>query len=197
MFEHDKPVIFFESFGNKRLTIERYSSIDSIKQKICSTFSESAREFIGVDLCNSVSYGNGTVTLANDNLFKALDLVPNFKPLLTDTVKNCHLSVPLNFSHINTTRIGKFEKCFKVNFYSTYKYYFDFDSTDNYVLSLANRLLFSTYEGLELYNLKDSFEDLTRKYKNIENLTRENASNGACMLSYRLQAYLNILNKYP
>ena len=169
-----KPAIFFETFGNKRSTTT--NSLDRINMisKINSAFDIGAEDSIHVDICLSSSFGDETVTLPNAKFFEKVGLVPNYKPLLSNTVLN------FNKSAGPSRQLGIFTPCTKVNFYSGFKYEFEFDKSKSYHSSLTiNRMLTDIY-GHRIYCNADKFDKLYTSYDNMTNNIALGTSNGTC-----------------
>jgi hypothetical protein len=76
-FKHYSPLIYFETFGNKRSTITNSSDFQVIRSKIISAFDPVGFDFIYIDTCISTSCGPNTITLPRPSFFKAIKLVPN------------------------------------------------------------------------------------------------------------------------
>lgn len=189
-FMTNLPIMFFETFGNKRSTICNSLDFKNIKDKISSTFNEIGHSFLNVDVCISTSFGSGTVTFANENFFKETKLHPNYTPLFTNTVLNCHQNT-IDSKTGKTKTAGVFDQVSKINFYSTFTYYFNFDSFPNYVFPLTNSLMLNKFFGHRIFSNPGKFEKLKNKYLEIRSKIDQDITAGTGL--YRTEIRTNLI----
>lgn len=194
-FIDNDPVIFFETFGNKRSTITNNIDIDTLKLKIFSTFDRKYEKYIFVDVCLSVSYGTGTVTVARPKFFDQVKTRPNYSPLFSDTVLNCHRTINNSNTKAVKKGIGIFKHCFKLNFYSTFKYYLDFDKSLNYQFPLSLNSFLTDIYGHKVYATPKKFLNLTSAYESVEKASINDITGGTCFYRCELRANLKKINR--
>lgn len=117
-------ILYLEVYGNKCKTITGSHKFADIHKKVLTVFSNDILSYFIIDVCISCSLGDGLVTLANKQFFRSLRLVPNYTPLFSDAIMNYHIRT-FNPLKGTLTGIGLRFKCFKLNFYSVFKYYLE------------------------------------------------------------------------
>ncbi len=186
---YEGPVIYIESYGNKRSTVTGSINLDVINERIFSVFNKGIEKYIDVDICISTSLGVGKVTLANESFFQSIDLIPNYHPLFTDTIKNLHLAT-VNNKTGQFTAIGRKFKSLKLNFYSTFKYHLNFDESKYYMMPLSTALMMNNFFGHRIFSHTNKFEKLVSSYENINQRRTEDAS-GTCMYRTEIRCRLS------
>lgn len=111
-------VIFMETFGNKEMATVFFNEWELLDRDLSKVFGEVLRSHLKVDLCLSVSYGEGTVTLATSALFEYIQLRPNYSSFF------CNSACKLNTSLVSRktgkrTLVGRNLMADKINFYSS------------------------------------------------------------------------------
>ena len=173
VFKNKKPVIFFETFGNKISTMTDQLDLNNLKKNIFSTFRRRYEKYVNVDVCLSASYGNGYVTLPMPKFFEEAQVKPNYFPLFSNAVMNCHRTVTNPTRKRINRGLGIFSHCYKLNFYSTYKYNFDFDRSKNYQFPLSLNSMLTNFYGHNVNTTQGKFENLITNYKNVEDLSKK------------------------
>lgn len=182
-----EPMLYFETFGNKTSTICTSLDFNNIYKRIESTFTHEIKNIAIVDLCISTSLGNHKITLANDRFFKDLKLEPNYILLFSETVKNLYLKTITSNGEFN--KIGEKFNCYKINFYSTFKYHLDIEKTEMYQMTLSIACLLTNFYGHTVYSQKQKFDNLENSFKSI--CTKAlNDKNATC--PYRTELRLNL-----
>lgn len=157
------PIVYVETFGNKKSTIISSIEFSDIEERVLETFDSRFLKYLFIDICISVFVGKDTVTFANTSFFEKIGLRPNYSPLFSN-----HL---LNVNKSTLKQNGKFSKwgkrfySSKINFYSTFKYHFDFDKGSHYTHSLASALMCTNIMGHRTFARKDKFKKLLNSYK--------------------------------
>lgn len=181
-FEKYEMIMFFETLGNKRSTIGSAINFDDIKQRIVEVFDPLIFKHISIDICISVRSGDDTVTFANANFFESIGIKPNFIPLFSDCCLNYHKNA-LNKDG-KLSKIGKVFNSSKLNFYSTFKYHFDFDKFKGYFYTLSNALMLTDILGHRTYAQQNKLSSLVDSYKSVE--SKQSCKNGGTC-AYRLE----------
>ena len=189
-FRDDEPVIFFETFGNKRSTITTDINIFKLKDKIFSTFDRKYEKYIFVDVCLSVSCGPGTVTFARPSFFHQVKTSPNFSPLFSDAVLNCHREIKNPSLKSMNSGIGIFKNCFKLNFYSTFRYFFNFDKSSDYQFPLSLNMFLNDIYGHSVGSTKEKLNKLISFFEGVENASISDVTGGSCF--YRSEIRCNL-----
>ena len=189
-----QPEIFIETYGNKKFTMSNSLSMDRVEKMIYSCFTSSAAEWLIVDVCISASYGSSTVTLANNSFFKATNLIPNYKPLFSDTLQNVYRSskIPNDGSNEN---LGIFTGCVKLNFYSTFKYYLDFDDTENYILPMSASSIHQNFLGKRIFKNNHGSIKHLQNYQVVEQKAISDLKSGTCLYRSEIRCYLKDAEK--
>lgn len=189
-FADAHPVIYFETFGNKRSTITNHLNINDLKEKIFSAFKRKYKRYINVDVCLSASYGEGTVTLAKPKFFDEVNVKPNYYPLFSDTVINCHRTKSSVTKNSIKKGIGIFKNVIKLNFYSTYTYYFDFDKSKSYQFPLSLNSMLTNMYGHKVYVTTKKSEHLEEGYLGVERASKSGLIDATCV--YRCEVRCNL-----
>lgn len=172
-------VVYLEVFGNKAETITTDSTFNGLRHKMLAVFSNSALSNFIVDICISVSLGNNTVALANDTFFEELQIKPTHLPLMSSVVKNLYMKT-INKKTGELDSVGKRFSCHKLNFYSTFKYSFNFERSEYYILPLTTSLLCTNIFGYRVFSRKDKYSKLASEFRSIERNVRLQGSS-TCM----------------
>ena len=141
-----RPVIYFETHGNKKRTIADIIRLDVLKEKIYTMFKPGIEKYIITDHCISCSLGEGTVNVPNEKYYQDLGLKPNYNPYFTDTVNNYYASTIFTKTG-QFNKIGEKFQSYNLNLYLTSKYSTDFDKSNHfsYLLSM-NFMLISLFD---------------------------------------------------
>jgi len=175
------PVVYVETFGNKSSTITTIDNYAEIITRVEQNFSKEVFDNLIIDVCVSSSLGDNRVTLANDRFFDRLGIQPTHQLFFTDTVQN--LYVRTENSRGDPDRVGEKMKSLKLNFYTTVKYKFKFDTTPLYVLPMTGSSLLTNFCGFRVFSNKDKLEKLVNEFSIIDQ-----PSIGANSYAYRTEA---------
>lgn len=182
-----KPLIYFETFGNKRLTISNKIDFKIIEETISSCFKQEALNDLHIDACISSSFGNGKITLANCQFFESMKLTPNYMPLFTNAILNCHQKSTDRKTGA-PVRTGVFNKVEKINFYSTFKYFFKIDKTPHYVFPLSQSLMLNNFYGHVVFSNPNKLSKYIETFSNIQKESVEGLKSGTCVYRTEIRA---------
>lgn len=145
--------IVLESFGNKQNATATLDNWPDLNQMLTTSFSDYARSSLKLDLCLSVSFGSGTVTLARPSLFTALDIKPNYVSFF------CNSALKLNKKLVSTktgkrTKLGSRIRAYKLNYYSNTKKMFTLDRSKRVVTPTSSSLLLGALHSLRILRSK-------------------------------------------
>lgn len=187
----DGPIFYFETFGNKTSTTIKSMKYKKIVKKIKLTFRKSGFSYITLDICISSSFGKNTVTVAKRSLFEEAQLEPNFKPLMSETMLNYNNSTtdPKTGSSVRT---GIFDKLFKINFYCTFAYDFNFDKSKSYAFSICRSLFLNNFHDHRIFSNKDKLKNLVRGYKRVRHNAKHRVDDNKCR--YRNEVRCKLLD---
>lgn len=161
-----RPCVYFESFGSKSHTITENLIFEDLLKEVGLVFQKEAFPWVYIDSCISVSFGAEKVTLATNKFFERVKLKPNYNPLFSDTVLNCHQNT-FNYKLGEPNQAGIFKNVYKVNFYSTFAYQFEFDKTSTFKFPLTIAQMLTNFYGHRIYSQKNKFNKLYYKYREI------------------------------
>lgn len=76
-------------------------------------------------------------------------------------------------------RAGIFKKLWKLNFYSTFCYYFD--KSQSYILQLTSAALLNNFLDHRIFCNEDKFISKVNKYKEVRNVAKNDIAEGKCV----------------
>lgn len=142
---------------------------ENLKEKIHSTFNKNFEKYVNVDICVGVSFGTNTIAVAKKQLFSKMDIQPNYKMFFSNTFLNAHYSTQVTMGKDDhDAKIGKFDNCFKINFYSSVKTYFDLGPKVHYIYPLSCNIYLSNICGHRMYSGYENFLKDVEEFYEIE-----------------------------
>lgn len=178
--------LYCEAFGNKNATMTSIDDYQSLIDCVSTVFDSQCHRLLNIDICISVScQEKNTITFANESFYHKIGISPNFKPLFSNSILNCHYKMSASGSRHEDHILRKY-KATKFNFYSTFKNILDVRRIKPYE-SPATSALFMTRifhcwvhgPWNKAYNIIDS--------NYLKSLTEYN-SRTSKMYPYRLEA---------
>lgn len=184
------PIIYFETFGNKKSTITEIVEPKEIYSFIYSAFEEDKYPNMFVDICISIFTGNGTIAVANKLFFERISLVPNFSPLFSSNILNLHqVVVDRHLDDINNIT-GHMLRAHKLNFYCAFKHHLSFHSFDDHTLPLSMELFLTKFHNFHLFAHPVKIERLFKKYNSIRDQAMKNVD-GTCLYRNEIRCQLD------
>lgn len=110
VLEKQQPLIYFDTRGNKKLTITTDLSVNTLKEKIHTMFKPEIIKHCIIDQCISNSFGEGTVTVPTIKYYEDMCIKPNYTLYFRDTINNLYINTMNNKTN-KLTQVGDSFHC--------------------------------------------------------------------------------------